>query len=81
MAPNSPSSRRILRVVTEVSPCSWRGYCAALGAVILCGGWGVFVGLAVAGWAEEGEVIDVGCATVFPGYDVVYVAVAGAYSA
>ena len=40
----------------------------------------MFVGLAVAGWAEEVEVIDVGCATVFPGDDVVYFAAASSDS-
>ena len=40
----------------------------------------MFVGLAVAGGAEESEVIDVGCAAVFPGDDVVDVAAASAYS-
>ena len=46
----------------------------------MCVRGGVFVGLAVAGGAEEGEVGYVGCAAVFPWGDVVYVAAAGAYS-
>ncbi len=41
----------------------------------------VFVGLVVAGWAEEGEVVYVGGAAVLPGLFVVDFAVCGAYAA